>query len=96
MPKKLGIFDLEDRLILVAENNQLISIFVASVKTARRRAEKLHNSKFVVQYSIFMTKLTFMGLPASGSRLLASARTYQCGWAAISLAASSSSRGGEK
>ena len=38
---------------LIDENNELISIFVTSVKTAKQKIPKPHDSKFLVQYSIF-------------------------------------------
>ena len=42
MSKELCQFDLEERLIdsVVDENNQLISIFVASIKTANQNKKK--------------------------------------------------------
>ncbi len=36
---------------LVKENNELISIFVTSINTAKRNKKKLHNSIFLVRYS---------------------------------------------
>ena len=38
---------------LLNENDQLISIFVTSVATARKNMKKLHDSTFLVRYSVF-------------------------------------------
>ena len=40
---------------LINENNELISIFVTSIRTAKEK--KLHNSKFLVRHLIFNTYL---------------------------------------
>jgi CheY-like chemotaxis protein len=41
---------------LIDENNQLISIFVKSIQTARKKRRKLRNSIFLVRYSIFIRR----------------------------------------
>ena len=43
---------------LIHENNELISIFVTSVKTAKQKEDKkLRNSQFLVRYSLFIARI---------------------------------------